>query len=57
MLVCARKTSSITISCSLGTAKSLNVLSALSINTLDGPAKRQLDTAFIEDKGIVQAYT
>jgi len=40
----------------LGTAKSLNVLSALSINTPNGPAKRQLDAAFVEDKGIVQAY-
>ena len=40
----------------LGTAKLLNVLSALSINILDGPAKRQLNAAFIKDKGIVQVY-
>jgi len=56
MLVCARETSSITISCLLGTAKLLNVLSALSINILDRPVKRQLDAAFIKDKGIVQVY-
>ena len=56
MLVCARETSSITISCLLGTAKSPNILSALSINILDGLAKRQLDAAFIKDKGIVQVY-
>jgi len=56
MLVCARETSSITISCLLGTAKLLNVLNALSINILNRLIKRQLDAAFIKDKGIVQVY-
>jgi len=45
-----------TVSRSLGTAKSPNVLSASSMDTPDGPAKRQLDAASVEDKGIVQAY-
>jgi hypothetical protein len=42
-----------TVSRLLGTIKLPNALNALSIGILDGPVKRQLNVASMEDKGIV----